>query len=96
MPRGSVSESELVEAQSILFKETSPHSFFDWHNDPIPQHVITLAGILEFTTVGSETFTIHPGDVLLALDHTRPWHKCRLIDEPSKRALLGRHGVDAS
>jgi hypothetical protein len=31
--RGSVSESKLVEAQSILFKETPPHSSFDWHND---------------------------------------------------------------
>lgn len=36
--RGTVSESKLVEAQSILFKETPPHSSFDWHNDPIPQY----------------------------------------------------------
>jgi Alpha-acetolactate decarboxylase len=43
---GSVSESKLVEAQSILFKETPPHSSFDWHNDPIPQYVLTLAVIL--------------------------------------------------
>ena len=60
--RGSVSGGELVEAESILFKETPAHSSFDWHNDPIPQYVITLAGVLEFTTVGGETFIIHPGD----------------------------------
>ena len=87
--RGSVSGGKLVEAESILFKETQAHSSFDWHNDPIPQYVITLTGVLEFTTVGGETFTIHPGDVLLAVDHTGSGHKWRLInDEPWKRAYV--------
>jgi len=87
--RGSLSESKLVEARTILFKETAAHSSFDWHNDPIPQYVITLAGVLEFTTVGGETFTIHPGDVLLAEDHTGSGHKWRLInDDPWKRAYV--------
>jgi hypothetical protein len=77
--RGSVSGGELVEAESILFKETRPIRRFDWHNDSIPQYVITLAGVLEFTTVGGETFTIHPGDILLPVDHTGSGHKWRLI-----------------
>ena len=94
--RGSVSGGELVEAESILFKETPAHSSFDWHNDPIPQYVITLAGVLEFTTVGGETFTIHPGDVLLAVDHTGSGHKWRLInDQPWKRAyVVFKEGAD--
>jgi uncharacterized protein GlcG (DUF336 family) len=33
--RGSVRTGESVEAESILFKETPPHSSLDWHNDPI-------------------------------------------------------------
>jgi quercetin dioxygenase-like cupin family protein len=87
--RGFVNEDQLVEVRSIHFKETPPHSSFDWHNDPIPQYVITLAGVLEFTTVGGETFTIHPGEVLLAEDHTGSGHKWRLInDEPWKRAYV--------
>jgi quercetin dioxygenase-like cupin family protein len=87
--RGSVSGGKLVEAESIEFKETPAHSSFDWHNDPIPQYVLTLAGVLEFTTVGGETFTIHPGEVLLAVDHTGSGHKWRLInDEPWKRAYV--------
>lgn len=86
---GSVSGDKLVEAESILFKETPAHSSFDWHNDPIPQYVITLAGVLEFTTAGGETFTIHPGDVPLAVDHTGSGHKWRLIDDqPWKRAYV--------
>ena len=93
---GSISAGELVDAESILFKETPAHSSFYWHNDPIPQYVITLAGILEFTTVGGETFTIHPGDVLLAIDHTGSGHKWRLInDEPWKRAyVVFKEGAD--
>jgi quercetin dioxygenase-like cupin family protein len=87
--RGSVSTSELVKAESILFMETPAYSSLDWHNDPIPQYVITLSGVLEFATKGGETFTIHPGDVLLAIDHTGSGHKWRLInDEPWKRAYV--------
>ena len=63
---GTVKEGKLVDTQSIQFKETAPHSTLDWHNDPVPQYVIRLSGVLEFTTVGGETFTVRPGDVLLA------------------------------
>ncbi len=65
-----ISGGELAQAESLLFKETPAHSWFDLHNDPIPQYVITLAGVLEFCNGWRETFTIHPGDVLLAEDHT--------------------------
>jgi len=94
--RGTVNEGTLVDTASIHFKETAPHSAFDWHNDPIPQYVITLSGVLEFTTVGGETFTIHPGDVLVAEDHTGSGHKWRLVnDEPWKRAyVIFKQGAD--
>jgi quercetin dioxygenase-like cupin family protein len=93
---GSIAEGALVGAESIHFKETPPHSSYDWHNDPIPQYVITLAGVLEFATVGGETFTLHPGDILLAVDHTGSGHKWRLInDEPWKRAyVIFKEGAD--
>lgn len=87
--RGSIATGALVGAESIEFKETAAHSSFDWHNDPIPQYVLTLSGVLEFSTVGGETFTIHPGDVLLAIDHTGTGHEWRLVnDEPWKRAYV--------
>jgi hypothetical protein len=86
---GSISESALVGAQSIEFKESPPHSAFDWHNDPIPQYVITLSGVLQFETRGGETFTLRPGDVLVAEDHTGTGHKWCLIDDaPWKRAYI--------
>ena len=94
--RGTVNEGALVDVKTIHFKETAAHSSYDWHNDPTPQYVITLSGILEFATVGGETFTIHPGDVLVAEDHTGSGHKWRLInDEPWKRAyVIFKTGAD--
>ncbi|HVM75582.1 MAG TPA: hypothetical protein VMT75_08060 [Candidatus Saccharimonadales bacterium] len=87
--RGSINGGKLVDVKTIEYKGTPAHSSFDWHNDPIPQYVITLAGVLEFTTVGGETLSIHLGDVLLAEDHTGSGHKWRLInDEPWKRAYV--------
>ena len=87
--QGSITGGKLIDAESIEFKETAAHSSFDWHNDPVPQYVLTLSGVLEFSTVGGETFTIHPGDVLLAVDYTGTGHKWRLVDDaPWKRAYV--------
>jgi quercetin dioxygenase-like cupin family protein len=86
---GSIHADVLIDATSIHFKETASHSTYDWHNDPIPQYVLTLSGILEFTTKGGETFTLHPGEVLVAEDHTGTGHKWRLLnDDPWRRAYV--------
>ena len=88
--RGSIrNHHEVIPSESVLFQESPPHSSLDWHNAPTTQYVITLAGVLEFTTHGGETFTIHPGDILIALDTTGTGHKWRLVnDEPWKRAYV--------
>jgi quercetin dioxygenase-like cupin family protein len=86
---GSVNGGPFVDVESIHFKETPAHSSLDWHDAPTYQYVITLAGVLEFTTIGGETFTVHPGEVLVAEDSTGSGHKWRLInDEPWKRAYV--------
>ncbi|MGN8055056.1 hypothetical protein ACTJKN_02210 [Pedobacter sp. 22163] len=86
---GRIAEDALVKAEHTQFKETPANSEFDWHNDPIPQYVITLSGVLEFTTKTGESFIIHPGDILLAIDNTGSGHKWRLInDEPWKRVYV--------
>jgi quercetin dioxygenase-like cupin family protein len=87
--RGSIGEGGLIDAQSIEFKETPAHASLDLHNDPTPQYVITLSGVLEFSTRGGETFTLHPGEILVAEDHTGTGHKWRLIDDaPWRRAYV--------
>ena len=51
---------------------------------------------LLWRTVGGETFTLGPGDVLIAEDHTGSGHKWRLLnDEPWKRAyVVFKEGAD--
>ena len=86
---GSIAESALVKTDHVLFKETLPDSSFDWHNAPTLQYVITLSGVLEFTTKTGEVFILHPGEVLVATDCTGTGHKWRLInDEPWKRIYV--------
>jgi quercetin dioxygenase-like cupin family protein len=94
--RGSINSGALVDAVSIRFQEAPAHSSFDWHNDPIPQYVLTLSGTLEFATTTGETFVVHPGEVLIAVDHTGSGHKWRLIDDqPWRRAyVVFKSGAD--
>ncbi|WP_263382062.1 cupin domain-containing protein [Granulicella arctica] len=87
--RGSIKAKQLVDARSIEFKETPSHSALEWHNAPTLQYVITLAGVLEFTTRTGESFIVRPGDVLLAEDNSGTGHSWRLLnDDPWKRAYV--------
>jgi len=86
---GKIDAGESFAAESIDFEETAAHSSFDWHRAPTTQYVITLSGKLEFATQGGETFTLNPGEILIALDTTGTGHKWRLIDDqPWKRAYV--------
>jgi quercetin dioxygenase-like cupin family protein len=87
--RGHIVNHEIAATGSIHFEESPPHSSLDWHKAPTTQYVITLAGVLEFVTHGGESFTIKPGDVLIAMDTTGSGHKWRLTnDEPWRRAYV--------
>ena len=78
-----------VRVVELSFQETRSGGSYEWHQDPVPRFVITLSGTLEFETKSGATFTIHPGDVLLAQDNSGTGHKWRLIgDEPWRRAYV--------
>ncbi|MDQ8730315.1 cupin domain-containing protein [Bradyrhizobium sp. LHD-71] len=80
---------KLTAAKNISFRETASGGSFEWHQDPVPRFVITLSGTLEFETRSGATFTIRPGDVLIAQDNTGSGHKWRLIgDDPWRRAYV--------
>jgi len=86
---GTIDLKDRADVVAIHFKETPAHSSYDWHPDPEPQYVITLSGTLEFHTRDGESFTLRPGDVLLAEDNTGSGHKWRLIDDqPWRRAYV--------
>jgi quercetin dioxygenase-like cupin family protein len=91
--RGYVENDILLDVEQIQFKETAAHASLAWHNAPIDQYVITLTGVLEFRTRGGETFTLAPGEILIALDTTGSGHEWRLVnDEPWKRAYVTIRG----
>ena len=80
---------QAVAARNISFRETSSGGSFEWHQDPVPRFVLTLSGTLEFETRSGATFTIRPGDVLLAQDNSGSGHKWRLIGtDPWRRAYI--------
>lgn len=86
---GNVAEAVITRAESIRFQESPPGSVYDWHPAPTMQFVINLRGTLEFTTYKGETFTLKPGEVLIALDTTGSGHKWRLLgDDPWQRAYV--------
>lgn len=76
-------------ARDISFRETGAGGAFEWHKDPVPRFVLTLSGTLRFETRSGKTFTIRPGDVLLAQDNTGSGHRWTLIgDDPWRRAYV--------
>jgi len=86
---GSVNEGDLTNVTAIRFKETPPHSSYDWHPAPVAQYVLSLTGTLLFETWLGETFILKPGEILIAMDTTGSGHKWKLTDDqPWKRAYV--------
>lgn len=84
---GTVAHKEHTGAASVMYNETAPHSSYDWHPAPTTQYVITLSGTLLFETALGEQFTLHPGEVLIAMDTTGSGHKWQLIDDQPWRRV---------
>lgn len=81
--------SPVLKADSISFRETVAGGHFAPHHAPALQLVLTLSGTLEFSTASGASFTIHPGDVLLADDLNGSGHSWRLVDDqPWRRAYI--------
>jgi quercetin dioxygenase-like cupin family protein len=78
-----------VRVRELSFQETRSGGSYVWHQDPVPRFVFTLSGTLEFEVKSGATFTIRPGDILLAQDNSGTGHKWRLIgNEPWRRAYV--------
>ena len=86
---GSLDQNTPVKTTHTHFEETFAKDTLDWHTAPIPQYVITLSGVLRFTTRTGEMCVINPGDILLAEDCTGSGHVWELLtDEPWRRVYV--------
>ena len=86
---GTIDQNMRNDVTSIHFKQSPAHASYDWHNDPEPQYVITLSGTLAFATRNGETFTLHPGEVLIAEDNTGTGHRWNMVDDqPWRRGYV--------
>ena len=94
--RGSINADVLIAATTLQFRESPASSSKGLHTAPVPQYVITLTGVAEFTTSGGETFRAYPGDVLLVTDTTGSGHAWRIVGKDAwKRACVVFSGADA-
>ena len=83
------SKSAKLPTVETSFAETEPSGEPTWHTAPNRQLVLTLGGTLEFETSQGATFSIGPGDVLLAEDTTGRGHGWRLAGtEPWRRVYV--------
>ena len=88
-PTGTDRASAWAPAREVRFQESPPGAELDWHVAPRRQYVITLSGVLEFTTRGGAVFRVGPGDVLLAEDTTGGGHSWRTVgDDPWRRVYV--------
>lgn len=86
---GYVEENHFTKANTIHFKETPAGSVYDWHTAPTTQYVICLLGTLEFVMHSGKTFTLKPGEILIALDTTGSGHAWKIIgNDPWRRAYI--------
>jgi quercetin dioxygenase-like cupin family protein len=86
---GTIADGTLAGATGLRFAETAAGGALDWHTAPRRQYVLTLSGTLEFVTRDGETFTLAPGDVLLAEDTVGSGHRWRLVDDrPWRRVYV--------
>lgn len=79
--RGTVPELQHLQVDHVFFQASAPHASYALHPAPRLQYVITLKGRLEFTVSDGSTFTIGPGDVLLATDVRGAGHSWRTLGD---------------
>ena len=71
----------LHETKGIVFRESEPGSFSDWHHAPRRQCVITLSGEGEIGLGDGTLWRFGPGQVTLAEDMTGQGHTTRSVGE---------------
>ena len=86
------SHPELMSLQlatGIMFQETPPGNFIDWHPAPRRQYIISLAGQLEIGLSDGSLHSFEAGDARLVEDTAGRGHTTRVVSNgPSITAII--------
>ena len=80
--------SELLPADSIIFREVAPTYDYDFHTAPQKQYIVLLDGEIEIETSLGEKRTFKGGDILLVEDTTGKGHKTKNLLPVKRRSLF--------
>lgn len=87
--KGKIPFLQKSNLTSFYFKTTPPGSIYKMHNAPDRNYVLTMKGMLEFTTSLGQKFRIEPGVVLLAEDTDGYGHSWKMLGkDPWIRSYL--------
>ena len=85
--------AELHAAKGIVFRQSEPGNFVDWHHAPQRQYVITLQGEGEIGLGDGTIYRFGPGHVTLAEDLTGQGHTTKSVGtEPRISATIPLSG----
>lgn len=86
---GSLGElSAPVKVTALEFRRTPPNYFYDWHNAPRRQYVVTLSGRGEIELTGGKKIPLEPGHILLAEDLKGKGHISRGVGTEDRISLF--------
>jgi hypothetical protein len=80
--------SETVKVRDLQFRRTPPNYFYDWHQAPKRQYVVTLQGRGEIELTGGRKIPLDPGHILLAEDVTGKGHISRGVGTEDRISLF--------
>ena len=80
--------SKLYPATGVIFRQTPPDQYIDWHPAPRRQFVVTLSGQAEVEASDGEVRQIGPGTVMLAEDLTGKGHITRGVGNDDRISLF--------
>jgi len=80
--------TDLLPAEGILFRETSPGLVYDFHTAPRRQFVLFLSGAAELECGDGTVRRFGAGDILLADDLTGQGHISRDVEGPRQTVFV--------
>jgi quercetin dioxygenase-like cupin family protein len=87
-PTQLAEQTPLQPATGIIFIPMAPGAFVDWHNAPLRQYVITLAGGVEIGLGDGSLHRFGPGEGILAEDLTGKGHTTRAVGEEPRVMMI--------